>query len=457
MRKKKSDIVKLTEDYHFLGDHQTIVALAEPVATPAVSPTPKKEGSSKVASWGEENDFPQTVIEEAEKDTELPAILDWKGRVLQGKRVIAVIEVWDEAAKDFVTQRVNDPAINGFLIGRIWKRYWREACIDFTWFQNVFPDLIKSQDQKTIAQINTHDAAWCRWEVMNDKGTVENCFVSAQWKDGAKPEDTDKVKSHPVVDPYSASVVEDLKAKSSVKRFVYPINYPSPGKAYYPSAAWTSFLFSPWFKIKRNIPIWKDKLMTRVLSAKFIITIPINYWPAAHKDWHKKSPEEQSTIKKAKVKDINDKLTGMEGIGSSILSEVGFDDAGKELPAFKIIPIESGFKDGEHLEDSQEASGHLNRSNNVDSTLVGSGPGRGKDAGSGSDKRVAFNIYTATLQPYRDVLLEPLEFIAEYNGWLNTYPTLQFKVLEVDLQTLDQGSTSQETNPITPLTPEPAK
>lgn len=453
MRKNKQDVVLLNDKYGYLGNHDVVVALAEPTAIPATQPTPKKASGTTLAIWGEDNLFPQNVIEEAEKDTELPAILDWKGRVLQGRKVIAVQDVWDEAKQDYKTVRVNDQEINDFLSGRIFKRYWREACIDFTWFQNIFPDLIKNVDGKKIAYIGTHDASWCRWELMDNNGVIKKCFVSAQWKDGAKETDTEKVATHTVVDPYSPTLIEDLTADTKTQRFVYPINYPSPGKAYYPSAAWTSFLFSTWFTIKKNIPIWKNKLMTRVLSAKFIITIPINYWPAAHKDWHKKTATEQADIKKAKLKDINDKLTGMDGVGSSILSEVGFDESGKELPAFKVIPIDSGFKDGEHLEDSQEASGHLNRANNVDSTLVGSGPGRGKDAGSGSDKRVAFNIYTATLQPYRDVILEPLDFIAEYNGWKKSYPNIQFKVLEVDLQTLDQGSTSVETNPVTPPTP----
>jgi hypothetical protein len=456
---EKSDIVQLDNNHFLLEGHQTIVAIAEETAVSSSSPTPKKEGSNLIAFWGAENDFPQQVISETESDTEQPAILDWKGRVLQGKRVIAVQEVWDENLKDFTTQRIDDEEINTFLLGRIWKRYWREACIDFTWFQNVWPDLIKSTDKQKIAYIGTHEAAWCRWGIMDKNGNIAKCYVSAQWQDGAKADDREKVTEHVVVNPYSASVVEELKASSNKKfdRFVYPINYPSPGKAYYPSAAWTSFLFSDWFKIKKNIPIWKFKLMTRVLSSRKIIVIPLNYWRAAYKDWDKKPEHERLELKKAKVKEINDKLTGLEGVGSAILSEVGYDEQGKEIPSFKIESIDSGFADAEYLEDSQEASGHLNRANNVDATLNGTGPGRGKDAGSGSDKRVAFNIYTATLQPYRDVLLEPLEFIAEYNGWTETYPTLQFKVLEVDLQTLDQGSTSKETNPITPLTPEPKK
>lgn len=81
----------------------------------------------------------------------------------------------------------------------------------------------------------------------------------------------------------------------------------------------------------------------------------------------------------------------------------------------------------------------------VDPTLVGDGPGKKMGGGSGSDKRIAFNIYVALLQAYRDVILEPLYFIAEYNGWRKKYKGLKFKTVEVELQTLDQGNTAKET------------
>lgn len=452
---KKDNVNFIDNNTAYLKDHQLIIAMGEPLATPSVEPTPVEVGgnSATMGFWGEDNLYPQSVIEEAEKDTELAPLLDWKGRVLQGREVIALDKVWSEEKKDFDFVRINDEEINGFLSDIIFKRYWREACVDFTWFQNIFPDMIKSKDGNKIASLTTHDASWCRWGVMDKSGNITKCFVSAQWADGAKPDDKTKTMEHAVIDPYSPEAVELLKANKKLIRFVYPANYPSPGRAYYSVAAWASFLFSKWYSIKKNIPIWKEKHMTQVLSANFILTIPHNYWRVANKDWDKLNAGQQLTIKKNKAKEINDQLTGQAGVGKTILSEVGIDENGKEVPMFKIEAITGGLKDGQYTEDSQEASGHLNRALNVDSTLVGSGPGRGKDAGSGSDKRVAFNIYTAILTPYREVLLEPLYFIAKYNDWLKRFPNLHFKVLEVEIQTLDQGATSSVKNPVTDPNP----
>jgi hypothetical protein len=49
-------------------------------------------------------------------------------------------------------------------------------------------------------------------------------------------------------------------------------------------------------------------------------------------------------------------------------------------------------------------------------------------------------IYLSQLEPYRDVLFEPLNFIAEFNGWKEKYPTLEFRTKQTILTTLDTGA-----------------
>lgn len=447
---KENTIVEVSDQYSYLSDHEIIVDTGEPQnllepQTYSSSPNVKPEGSSKVSPWGEDNDFPQKVIEAIEASTELGPLLDWKARALQGRELRAFkVTGWDAKKKTMIYEYVDDPEINEFLSHRITKRYLREAATDFFYFWNVFPDLIKSKGGDKIAYIGTQDASWCRWGLMNSKGNIEKCYISSNWPE-AKVDDKETIKID-VIDPYSHSAVEDLKGNKNIKRIVYPISYPSPGKAFYQLAPWNGFLTSHWAKIARSIPKSKERKMALMLSAKYILQIPINYWPAVYKDWAKKTPEEQRDIKKAKVKEINESLTGIDNTGKTILTEVGYDENGREIPSWKIIPIESAFKDEKELEDSREASQHLMRALGVDSTLVGDGPGKSMGGGSGSDKRVAFNIYVALQQPYRDVILEPFHFIAEYNGWSERIPGLVFKMVEIELETLDKShSTAVET------------
>lgn len=446
-----SKVEYINDDLALVGNGEVIVALGDPLAMGELknqpkSPKKKPEGSEELANWGDENNFPQQVIAVAEQSTELPTLLDWSARALQGKEVVAMQRYLDEntAQPDkstFKLKPINDEEINDFLTSITTKRYMREASQDMVWFFNVFPELIKSKNGNQISYIGTQDASFCRWGKQDNKGVIKKCYVNANWPD-AKAKDTETIE-YEVIDPYSTEKVEDFK-KSKKDSIIYPVSYPSPGKVYYQLAKWHGFITTGWAEIARSIPNNKKSLMSRILTAKYIIRIPLTYWPAVYQDWNKKTQEEQLEIKKSKIKSINDQLTGPSNSGKTILNEFGKDLDGRDVPAWEIVPIENNIEGGEQLEDSREASEHLMRAIGVDPTLVGDGPGKKMGGGSGSDKRVAFNIYVALLQPYRDVILEPFHFIAEYNGWKQKYPGLTFKIVEVELQTLDQGNTSKE-------------
>ena len=438
----------LDKQYALIGKGDVLVDMGvvnnlAPLSKPPSSPKIKGVSqSSDIANWGDDNDFPQKVIEAAEQSTELPALLDWQARALQGKEVVAFQRYFNEESQKWAFKPVVDTDIDSFLQDTTFKRYMREAPTDFFWFWNVFPELIKSLDGKSIAYLGTQDASFCRWSRMDNKGSVKKCYVNAKWPE-AKITDPETL-TYDVIDPYSNTRVEDVQ-NSKANAFIYPVSYPSPGKSYYQLSKWNGFLTSGWADIARRIPQSKRSLLERMLSAKYILQIPVNYWPSAYKDWNKSTMDQQMQIKKTKVKEVNDQLTGSLNEGKTILVEVGYDLTGKELPGWKIVPIEQVKIDGNNLEDSREASEHLMRALGVDPTLVGDGPGKKLGGGSGSDKRVAFNIYVALLQPYRDVILEPLYFIAEYNGWIKKYPGLCFKMIEIELETLDKShSTSKE-------------
>lgn len=434
--------IVVSDSITLLPDHQVGVFMqTEPPVVAPRSPKPEtdKTDVAEVASWGDQNDFPQQIITLAEKSTELPALLDWKARALQGREVKAFQPVYDSVEKKWVDQEINDLEIKEFLNHRTFKRYMREAANDFFWFWNVFPELIKNVAGDKIVYLGTQDASFCRWGKMNDKGLIKNCYVSSNWPI-AKIEDKSTIEFK-VIDPYSFNAVDDLR-ESKTNQVIYPISYPSPGKSYYQLSAWDGFRTSGWADIAAEIPKFKKAIMQFQVTIKYMICIPLNYWPARYPDWENLNEDEKNDLRKAKLNEINSTLAGTANAGKSIMVDVGVDREGRELPGWKIIPIEDKLKEGAYLEDSQEASQHLMRALAVDPTLVGNGPGRGKDAGSGSDKRIAFNIYVALQQPYRDVILEPLYFIAEYNGWQKKYPGINFKFEELQLETLDKSHTT---------------
>lgn len=446
---KKNGIEYVTDDLALIAGGDVLVDTGapvnlEPLKKPPISPKKKEQSSSDViARWGEDNDFPQQVIEAAERSTELPSLLDWMARALQGREVLPFIKQWNPEKRKLEYEYVDDKEITDFLDDITFKRYMREAPTDFFWFWNVFPELIKGAGGDKIAYLGTQDASFCRWGKQNTKGVVEKCYINANWPD-AKPDDPETTRLS-VIDPYSTERIDKVR-KSNDTTFVYPVSYPTPGKVYYQLAKWNGYLVSGWEAVARKIPKAKENQMKRVFSALYKVSIPVTYWPSVHEDWDKLSPSEKKAKKQEKVSEINKRLTGEENAGKTILTEFGRDKNGNDIPAFNIEKIERHELTGEHLEDSREASEHLMRSLGVDPSLVGDGPGKKMGSGSGSDKRVAFNIYVALQQPYRDVILEPLDFIAEYNGWKDRHPGLCFRMVEIELETLDKShSTAKET------------
>ena len=429
----KKEIEFIDEQTAMMHEHGIIVMMETPSVAPT-SPKPKESGSSPISPWGADNDFPQKIIELASKSTELASLLDWKDRALQGREVIAVNQVWNPATSQYDESAIPDEEINEFLSSRMFKQYWRDASTNFNWYWNIFPELAKNKSGDKIARITINDAPYCRWGKMNDRGIIQTCYVSADWP-AAKADDQNTLKID-VVDPYNPTVIDDIKKAKNIQRFVYPASYPSPGKAYYQLAPWDGWRTSGWPELAQMIPRSKVKLMTHLMSAKFILEIPSKYWAKEYPNWDQKSFEEKQEVKKAKLKEMNDILTGVENTGRTLLFDAISDKDGNPLPSFRVIPIEDKLRDGNFLEDSREASQHLRSALGLDSALTGDGPGKSL-GGGGGDKRIALNIFVALLQPYREVLLEPIYFIAEYNGWLKRYPRLKFKTVEIQLETLD--------------------
>lgn len=411
-----------------------------PVGKPAVdSNSPaifELTSVDQVAYWGDDNLFPQTIIALGEKSTELPSLLDWKARAAQGAEVLPFNRVWNPATKQLEDELIPDPDILSFFLSETTKRYYREAYTDFYWFWNVFPDLIKNDDGDKIVYIGTHEASWCRWNKMNDQGVIEKAVISSAWGTGLS-EKSKYVMPMDVLNPYDWNLVDNLKKDTSKKRFIYPVSYPSPGKAYYQLAPWDGIRTSGWLELASKIPVFKTAIMNNQVHIKYLIRIPTNYWPSVNPDWDSLSPDEKSARKKIKLKEINDSLTGEVNAGKSILNEVGYDVNGEKLPGWDIEVIDDKLKDGAYTEDSQEASAHLLRALSLDGTLVGQGPGRNLNAGGGSDKLIAFNMYCALLGPQRQVVDEPVYFIARYNGWMERYPFFKIKTIEASPQALD--------------------
>ncbi len=129
-------------------------------------------------------------------------------------------------------------------------------------------------------------------------------------------------------------------------------------------------------------------------------------------------------------------MAGTDGAGKSIMTITMPDpqNPGNTIKVFTVTAVDDKIKSGLYIEDSQEASSHIYTALQVDPTLSGISPGKQMGAGSGSDKRVAFNVFSALHKFHRDLLLEVLNLVRDYNGWP---ADLEFRFLIPQVNTAD--------------------
>ena len=374
-------------------------------------PDDKSGKEGKIIPWGEDNMFPQTVLKECRKNTIIGPTLDKQARIaFEAGLAYGIKEKIDD---EIVFTEVVDERVELFMRRSKINRYLVAAYRDFYWFYNAFPELVLSADKKQILSVKEQKAAYCRWAPQNSSGVVDKCYISADWEDsgteakGAKPVD--------VIDIYD--LPEALKDRTAYK-FIYPISYPTEDETFYSLVDWNGLRESGWLEVAQAIPEFKKNLFKNQLNIKYHIEVSSHWWNWKYEGFDNFDAKKKSKLMTAEVTAFEKKMKGNDKSGNSIMTTFYSDpNFAKEYPGWRINAIDDKVKSGAYIDDSNEASSHLLFALGMDPAIIGSQPGSKLGAGSGSDKRVAFNIYSDLIKAHQELILEPLNFIAEYNDW----------------------------------------
>lgn len=438
-------LIIVEPDIYIAPNAQAVVSTSSPGAAPSfvIDKNDEAGGISEIIPWGVANDFPQKVLKDGERSTIIPTALKWQANLIS-KTVLPFLVDYDDNGKE-VVQLCRDPEIMQFLDSRFFRRYQRESANDIFWFLNVFPEIILSKDRKKITHIHPNEAAHCRWSAQNSKGQCEFVYMNANWPD-ANVGDKETIKIR-ALDPYHYDLVNwTRETHTNIFKFIFPASYPTPGKTFYQLAHWNGIRRSGWLDVLASVPKLKKALFENQMTIKYHIQIPERFWEQEFgSDWKKWTTEERNNAKMQVANRINRNLVGSEKSGVAMMSEFGISAIdGKTVEGWKIEAIPDKLKDGQYLADNMEATAHLLYALGLDPTLVGFASKEMGSRSGGSDKRESLLIYLSQLEPYRDILFEPLDFIAEYNGWKAKYPQLKFRIPQTLLTTLDTGASSKE-------------
>ena len=406
-----------------------------------------KDKVGEIAAWGRSNNYPQEIVTAVGNSGSGQSGIRFLKKAHYGGGIILFDDTPDATGKKAIKllDATNFPEINAFFKKSQIKKFVKETIADLEWFAIAFPEYVLSDNFQKINRVKRQKAAWCRYEVVNNEtDLIENIYISQKFgREGANPTSI-YVSPVPHIDPYwSVEEVKEYCKKNNIKKFIRPTFYPLIDEAYYPSAAWHSIVKNGWLEVANSVPALKKAMFKNQISIKYQVEIDERYFEAKYAPiWKEKKVEDRIKIREELINSINESLTGNEQAGKSIQSMLFVDDKGVQTSAIKITAIDDKLKDGSYLPEAEAANSEILVALGVDSSLIGGSgiPGGKIGAGSGSDKRVAFNIHQALNKSDREYTIDALEFVFEYNGW-----TPKIGIQDTEITTLDKNPTGTQT------------
>ncbi|NQZ79123.1 MAG: hypothetical protein HRT61_23845 [Ekhidna sp.] len=402
--------------------------------------------------WGKKNLWPNEVIARMAECGVGKKALRFSSKAHSGRGVSLYREESQDGklVQNFIDDKTQ-PKISEWLKANRISRYLRASIEDYEWFFISFSEIIFSKDCTQVNKIRHKEAVFCRLTKPVKIGDLDVCFMvySDKFLEGetVKVEQEDVV-TMPVIDPYwTKDEVKKLLKRFTDKRACYISAYPTVGRFYYPDADWHSVVRNQWVDVSAMVPAAKAAIMRNQSTIKYHIEIALEYWKQAYPGtdespgWMAMSREEKEKAIGEVLGKINSTLAGSKNAGKSIQSPKHM--IGNKLESlWTITPIDDKLKDGAYLPDSEAANTEILFAIGVDPSLIGHGsPGGKLGAGSGSDKREAYNIFIALKGSDRDVTLEPLNYIKEYNGWDED---VKIGIRDIQLTTLDKNPTGTQ-------------
>jgi hypothetical protein len=371
------------------------------------------------AAWGDDDRMPTRMREKIEAVPVAGAVLDKKIRFLQGTRLVYFKNA--DIAKGAEAMPAYMPQVEAFLKeNRIETEWFPAQCADYCLPYNAFSEFILSNDRSKITNLYHIGAEHARLSRASQRGTIDYVIYSYHFPFGTAVQDQYR-RAIPLYRWYDREVFfKELRGA----KFAWHTGFPTPGKIYY-SRPWHLGLFKEdgWMDVSADVPKIVRAMQKNQVRIKYTIAIPETYFRMRHSDWDTMDNGKRQAIFDAKVSELNESLTGTSNVYKSVSYVFKENEiTGAALGLIRIESVDDKIKEGTWVPDSFAADQQIVQGLGMDPSQIGLSPQSGKmGAGSGSDKRESFNILIDLNTPEQRQILEPLNFVADFNKWGVTF------------------------------------
>ena len=207
----------------------------------------------------------------------------------------------------------------------------------------------------------------------------------------------------------------------------------TPGQKYYDCPPW--FGTRKWTEVSNKIPRFHSSGLDNGYNLKYHIKIPLDYFNQFD------TPEAKKKAEQDLMASMNEMLAGTENADKAFVSKYGVDATGKALPGWEIVPIENKMSDDAYTAVNQQANIAHTSGHGIDPSLAGIDTGS-KLGGSGSEKRISYQLHIAVRTPQkRKILLKTFQAAHKIMGF---NPAHRFGFVDVDITTIAENPKGQE-------------
>jgi hypothetical protein len=378
--------------------------------------TPLSQGGFRIAPWGADNLQPQKMLELVYNNHLKPQLITTARDFLLGSR-LGVFErsivdgkerlepVMDTEMEDWYESIDGDSALQS-------NAYNLEA------FANYF-SVLSLESKNYVEAIQSFDCTVVR-ALVTTKPKPDRYALHHDWRNFKAAE----AKILPAFDPKNPAKFGEC--------LVHGRDW-TPGQKYYDLPPYWGT--RQWTKVSNKIAIFHDSGLDNGYNVKYHIKIPMGYFDQFGEADKRKKAELDL------MANMNEMLAGVENTDKVFVSKFAVDATGKALPGWEIMPIENKMSDKAYDSVNTQANIAHTSGHGIDPSLAGIDTG-GKFGGSGSEKRVSYQLHIALRTPQkRKILLKTFQAAHKIMGF---NPAHRFGFVDVDITTIAENPKGQE-------------